>query len=136
LSPIPSDPRIAALPVASHHLPKKRINLVQGSFVKETTSLLLGLVATNEFAEDHLLGLASAATARGWRCRCFLTDLGVRLLRSPELIRLAQAGAVNLAVCEHSWQLYGSGPAPNGALMASQYQNAELALLCDKVIVF
>ncbi len=97
--------------------------------------MLLGIVATNESAENHLLGLAYAAMARGWPCRCFLTDLGVRLLRSAELIHLVHAGALNLAVCEHSWELYGSGPAPDGATMASQYQNAELARLCDKVIV-
>jgi peroxiredoxin family protein len=88
--------------------------------------MLLGLVATNENAQVHLLGLASAAKARGWQCRCFLTDLGVRLLHSDVL---------DLAVCEHSWVIYGSGQAPAGVVMASQFQNAELAHLCDKVIV-
>ncbi len=97
--------------------------------------MLLGIVATNESAEDHLLGLASAARARGWRCRCFLTDLGVRLLRSADLLDLVNAGTLDLAVCEHSWEIYGSGPAPGAVAMASQYQNAELAHLCDKVIV-
>ncbi len=97
--------------------------------------MLLGIVATNESAEDHLLGLASAARARGWRCRCFLTDLGVRLLRSADLLDLVRADALDLAVCDHSWVLYGGGSAPDGVAMASQYQNAELAHLCDKVIV-
>lgn len=97
--------------------------------------LLLGIVATNESAEVHLLGLASAANARGWQCRCFLTDLGVRLLRSADLLDLVNAGTLGLAVCEHSWEIYGSGPPPAGVVMASQYQNAELAHLCDKVIV-
>lgn len=97
--------------------------------------MLLGIVATNESAEDHLVGLASAARKRGWRCRCFLTDLGVRLLRSADLLELVHAGALDLAVCDHSWVIYGSGPAPDGVAMASQYQNAELAHLCDKVIV-
>lgn len=96
--------------------------------------MLLGLVATNESAETHLIGLATAARARGWQCRCFLTDLGVRLLRSAELLDLANSGALNLAVCDHSWVIYGNGPAPEGVAMASQYQNAELAHLCDKVI--
>ena len=97
--------------------------------------MLLGIVATNESAEDHLVGLAHAASARGWQCRGFLTDLGVRLLRSPDLIELVNAGALSLSVCEHSWELFGSGDAPSGVSMASQYQNAELAHLCDKVIV-
>jgi hypothetical protein len=33
--------------------------------------MLLGLVATNENAQVHLLGLASAAKARGWQCRWY-----------------------------------------------------------------
>jgi hypothetical protein len=97
--------------------------------------MLLGLVATNENAQVHLLGLASAAKARGWQCRCFLTDLGVRLLHSVELLELVSADVLDLAVCEHSWVIYGSGQAPAGVVMASQFQNAELAHLCDKVIV-
>jgi hypothetical protein len=97
--------------------------------------VLLGIVATNESAEDHLVGLASAARARGWQCRCFLTDLGVRLLPSADLLELVNAGALDLAVCDYSWAIYGSGPAPGGVTMASQYRNAELAHLCDKVIV-
>ncbi len=97
--------------------------------------MLLGIVATNESAEEHLVGLASAAIARGWKCRCFLTDLGVRLLRSAGLLELVASGGLILAVCEHSWEIFGSGSAPGGVSMASQYQNAELAHLCDKVIV-
>lgn len=97
--------------------------------------MLFGIVATNESAEDHLVGLAHAASARGWQCRGFLTDLGVRLLHSADLLELVNAGALSLAVCEHSWELFGSGDAPPGVDMASQYQNAELAHLCDKVIV-
>lgn len=97
--------------------------------------MLLGIVATNESAEDHLVGLAHAASARGWKCRGFLTDLGVRLLRSADLLELVNSGALSLAVCEHSWKLFGSGDAPGGVAMASQFQNAELAHLCDKVIV-
>jgi hypothetical protein len=97
--------------------------------------VLLGIVATNESAENHLVGLANAASARGWECRGFLTDLGVRLLRSADLLELVNSGVLSLAVCEHSWELFGSGNAPGGVAMASQYQNAELAHLCDKVIV-
>lgn len=97
--------------------------------------MLLGIVASNESAKHHLVGLAHAASARGWQCRGFLTDLGVRLLRSADLIELVSAGALSLAVCEHSWEHFGSGAAPSDVSMASQYQNAELAHLCDKIIV-
>lgn len=97
--------------------------------------MYLGIVATNESVEDQLVGLASAAIARGWRCRCFLTDSGVRLLRSALLLDLARTGKLRLDACEHSWGIYGGGAAPDGVAMAGQFQNAELAHECDKVIV-
>ena len=98
--------------------------------------MLLGLVTVNEASERHLLGLASAAVARGWQCRCFLTDRGVRLLRSPGLLELARSGAIHLTVCELSWEMLGGGStAAPGVTMGSQYQNAELAHVCDRVIV-
>lgn len=97
--------------------------------------MLLGLVSANESSEAHLVGLASAARARGWHCRCFLTDSGVKLLGSARLLELARGGAMELFVCEHSWEHLGGGATPEGATMGSQYQNAELAHKCDKVIV-
>jgi len=95
----------------------------------------LGLVVVSDGAEAELLGLVLAATARGWSCRCFLTDRGVNLARSPELLALARSGKLRVDVCEHSWQHYGDGSHPEGVNMGSQYQNAELAHLCDKVVV-
>ncbi|MFA6310491.1 MAG: hypothetical protein WCV99_15300 [Sterolibacterium sp.] len=97
--------------------------------------MLLGLVTANEACEDHLVGLASAAAARGWQCRCFLTDQGVRLLRSAPLVDLARTGAIQLTVCEHSWEMAGGGSVAPGVALGSQYQNAELAHLCDRVVV-
>ena len=96
--------------------------------------MLLGLVAANETGERHLLGLASAASARGWQCRCFLTDKGVRLARSAALLEMAASGAIQLTVCEHSWEMFGGGSVAPCVTMGSQYQNAELAHLCDRVI--
>jgi hypothetical protein len=98
-------------------------------------TIRLGIVATREDADRQLVGLARAAARRGWSCRCFLTDAGVRLLRSAELLDLARAGTIRLDVCEHSWEHYGEGAIPSGATPGSQYQNAELAHLCDRVVV-
>jgi len=95
----------------------------------------LGLVVVSDGAEAALLGLVHAATARGWPCRCFLTDRGVSLARSPGLLELARSGKLRVDVCEHSWQHYGDGSHTDAVHMGSQYQNAELAHLCDKVIV-
>ncbi len=98
-------------------------------------AIRLGIVATHEGADRHVEGLAQAAVYRGWPCRCFLTGSGVRLLRSAALLELARAGAIRLDVCEHSWGLLGSGTLPDGATAGSQYQNAELAHLCDRIVV-
>jgi hypothetical protein len=95
----------------------------------------LGIVATNASTEDHVVGLAYAAVARGWQCRCFLTDTGVRLLHSTPLLELARTRKLRVDVCKHSWELYGDGTAPDGVGMGGQFQNAELAHECDKVIV-
>jgi peroxiredoxin family protein len=97
--------------------------------------MYLGIVATNASTEEHVVGLANAAVARGWHCRCFLTDTGVRLLHSTPLLELARAGKLRVDACEHSWELYGGGAVPDGVVMTGQIKNAELAHECDKVIV-
>ena len=96
----------------------------------------LGLVASDERAGPHLLGLARAAVAQGWPCRCFLTDSGVRLLRDASLLAMMRDGSVGVDVCEHAWSALGLGSAPEGVKLRSQFQNAELARDCDRVIVF
>jgi len=97
--------------------------------------LQLGIVAAHDEAGAELVGLAAAAGRRGWACRCFLTDTGVLLLRSPGVLDLARSGAMRLDVCEHSWERYADGPMPEGAHAGSQYSNAELAHVCDRVVV-
>jgi hypothetical protein len=95
----------------------------------------MGIVAATDLYEVHVVGLARAALERGWPCRCFFTDRGVRLLSSRTLRELLLRDGMVAAMCEHSWQAYGSGEPPAGVAMASQYQNAELAHLCDRVVV-
>jgi hypothetical protein len=95
----------------------------------------IGIVATHESSGAHLLGLAAAAAARGWPCRCFLTDSGVKLVADDRLVALAKSGAIRLDVCEHSWHHFNEGPAPEGATLGSQFQNAELVRECDRVVV-
>ena len=95
----------------------------------------LGIVATRDVLELHVIGLATAAVARGWSCRCFLTDRGVQLIHSASFLELARSGKLRVEVCEKSWEHYGDGSSPDGIILGSQYQNAELANLCDKIIV-
>lgn len=97
--------------------------------------MLVGIVASSEGSGPQLEGLASAAAARGWPCRCFLTDSAVKLASSGRLLELARSGALRVDVCEHSWQQFGAGPIPAGANAGSQFQNAELVRECDRVVV-
>lgn len=94
-----------------------------------------GIVVTTDKTEPHALGLAQAALEKGWRCRCFLTDRGVLLLSSPRFLHLARTGQLRVNVCEHSWDKFGGGAHPAEIVFGSQYQNAELALECDKIMV-
>ena len=95
----------------------------------------LGIVVTSEAGEPHAIGFAQAALRKGWACRCFLTDRGVLLLNSARFLELARAGQLRVDVCEHSWEQYGAAAPPAEVTLGSQYQNAELAHACDRVIV-
>ncbi len=94
-----------------------------------------GIVVTNEQSGDEVMGLVAAAVRRGWKCRCFLTDRGVRLLMSSAFRDLAGSGGVKVDVCEFSWERFGDGQQPKNVVMGGQYLNAELVHDCDKVLV-
>lgn len=94
-----------------------------------------GLVATREEAGPPLVGLVKTALARGWSCRCFLTDRGVRLLLDPAFRNLIGTPNLRVDVCEHSWERFGDGSEGPESVMGGQYQNAELAHTTDRVVV-
>ena len=110
------------------------VNKTHGD-AREHEHVLVAIKDAFSAAQRQIEGLTQAAVHRGWPCRCFLTGAGVRLLRSAKLLEMARGGAIRLDVCEHSWQQFGDGPLPAGAIAGSQYQNAELAHLCDRVVV-
>lgn len=95
----------------------------------------LGLVATREEAAAEAVGLAAHALARGWTCRCFLTDRGVRLLLDPAFRALIGAPGLRIDVCEHSWERFGDGSTGPAGVMGGQYQNAELAHTSERIVV-
>lgn len=94
-----------------------------------------GIIVTNEQSGDEVVGLATAAVRRGWECRCFLTDRGVRLLMSAAFRNLAGTGGIKVDVCEFSWERFGEKQQPKNVVMGGQYLNAELVHDCDKVLV-
>lgn len=101
----------------------------------------LGIVMTDERYLSQVVGLLDAAHARGWQTVCFLTDTGVNVLRHAECIERAKARPNSVTLCEHSVEKHAAGAIDLAALadfvvVGGQYQNAELARKCDKVLVF
>lgn len=101
----------------------------------------LGIVITDVAFAAHASALLDAARARGWAPQCFLTDTGVSLLADAGFLERARAHPETVTVCEHSVELHAHGRFTREALagpivFGGQYQNAQLAHLCDQVLVF
>jgi sulfur relay (sulfurtransferase) complex TusBCD TusD component (DsrE family) len=99
----------------------------------------LGVVITEQSLVTDACRALQAAAERGWHLRCFLTDSGVHALHELTLQRLAADGKTWLAVCELSVERYSVEVPKNIAehvVIGGQYQDAELAHLSDRVVVF
>lgn len=101
----------------------------------------VGIVVTDEGFLAQAVGMIDAVVARGWECQCFLTDTGVNLLAAPAFVERARARPNSISLCEHSVERYAAGKFDVQALadavvIGGQYQDAELARKCDKVLVF
>ena len=101
----------------------------------------LGIVVTDAAYLPIAAGLIDAARAREWETRCFLTDTGVMLLADAGFVERAQARPGSVSLCEHSAKKYVGDAYDVSAfadkiVVGGQTQNAELARLCDKVLVF
>lgn len=101
----------------------------------------VGIVVTDQGFLAHAIGLLDAAAARGWETLCFLTDSGVNLLADPAFAERARARPNSVSLCDLSVERYAAGKFDVQALadvvvVGGQYQDAELARKCDKVLVF
>lgn len=101
----------------------------------------LGIVMTDDRFVTQVVGLLDAAHARGWPTLCFLTDAGVKVLGHEDFIERAKAWPNMVSVCEHSIEKHAADTIDIQAhadfvIIGGQYQNAELARKCDKVLVF
>lgn len=104
------------------------------------TGKRFGLVVTDDRHGDAAIELLSRAQARGWECRCFLTDRGALLLTAPAFTGSPAFPATQVAVCELSveryedYGLHVSGIDPH-VVVGGQYQDAELVRNSDCVLV-
>lgn len=101
----------------------------------------LGIVVTDSIYLADVVAVLDAARARAWRAECFLTDTGVLLLADPTFVARARAERNSVAVCEHSIERYAQqnldiATLADDIVVGGQYQDAELARRCDKVLVF
>ena len=101
----------------------------------------LGVVITDHSYSDLAMGLARAASDRGWQLRCFLTDSGVRLLEDLSFLELCGADNYWVALCELSLERYQVNEKPAlemvpKIIVGGQYQDAELVKNSDRVLVF
>ena len=99
-----------------------------------------GLVVTNECNGDAARALLEGAQARGWDCRCFLTDRGALLLADPAFTTSPAFAKTNIAVCELSVERFeDQGLHARGidghVVVGGQYQDAELVRNSDRVLV-
>lgn len=99
-----------------------------------------GLVVTDDRLGDAAADLLESAHARGWKCRCFLTDRGALLLAVPSFTSAPGFAAAQVAVCELSIERYEDQGLHVGAIgpqvvVGGQYQNAELVRNSDCVLV-
>ena len=99
-----------------------------------------GLVVTDDRHGDAAVALLADAQARGWQCRCFLTDRGALLLSSDAFTASPAVAATQVAVCELSIERYEDEGLQTGAISSAvkiggQYQDADLVRHCDRVLV-
>lgn len=99
----------------------------------------LGVVITGEQLTGAATKLIRAATDRNHELRCFLTDSGVRALAEKSIQSSVKTGQLKLAVCELSMERFGQtvpDAIADAVVIGGQYQDAEIAHWCDRVIVF
>jgi len=99
-----------------------------------------GLVVTDHRYGPHATALLSAAAARGWDARCFLTDTGVLLLRDEAFLAHARSRPGSVASCKHSIDHHAPDSIDLAALtgtvvVGGQYQGARLAGSADVLLV-
>jgi predicted peroxiredoxin len=94
------------------------------------------LVNTNKHLDD-VLGITSAAVAKGHTVNIFIMDDGTRLLLDDSFTALCKTEGVKMSFCDHSASGLGTKPDELTEEIAcgSQFDNATMNHDSDKVIV-
>jgi hypothetical protein len=103
---------------------------------------ILGIMVSTDSHLDHLLGLATAAKAKGHQVRIFLTNKGVVLPFDPKFAAVAEvvdlAGGDDLALCNVGYEAAGykgqTAPGIPEKGYATQTRHGEMIEECDAYI--
>jgi hypothetical protein len=97
----------------------------------------LGILVNTDAHLDDILGVISAALAKGHTVAVFTMDRGTRLLREAAYSGLCERDGISMSFCDHSSQEEGVATEglPRGIVCGSQYDNAVMVHDSDKVIV-
>jgi len=98
--------------------------------------MVLGIIVTSDRHPEHVVGLVRAARERGHEVRTFVTDEGVWLAAHGEITSLNRDMGVEVTYCLQSARLRNlpKEAFPEGIQSGSQYNNAKLIQMSDKVI--
>jgi len=99
----------------------------------------LGVVITDDAHGEVAIDLLQAAAEQNHELRCFLTDTGVHAVAEAGMQKLLKGDRLQLSVCEHSMERFAQEvpeEVSERVVVGGQYQDAELAHWCDRVVVY
>lgn len=96
----------------------------------------LGILVTKHENFEHIAGIIKAARKAGHPVQIFLNDEGVRFSLDPGFRELLALDGVKCAVCDHFRELLGIEQRTEGIVYGSQYDNAVMMHVCERVLVF
>ena len=97
----------------------------------------LGILVNTAQNLPRLSGITKAAIARGHEIIIFVMDEGTRLLNTPQFLEISTLAEVQASFCDHSAKdlKVATDGLPGRIVAGSQYNNASMNHLADKVLV-
>jgi len=99
--------------------------------------MTLGILVNTDMFGEAVAGLTRAARDAGHDVVIFAMDAGTRLLDDPGYRALCGLDGVKMSFCEHSSEQLSVSTAnvPDAMICGSQFDNASMIHVADKVIV-
>lgn len=97
----------------------------------------LGILVNTEKHLSDIIGITKAALERGHTIVIFTMDVGTRLFRNTEYVKLCKLKGVTMSLCDYNAKMFDAKyeGIPQEIVCGSQLDNASMNHECDKVIV-